>query len=125
MSVTHGACKVMGAPLPNGERTLIQSREVSMRKLLWTAAILTLCSAPAAAQQIEKSPFAAAQEIAAEVQASSTEAPSLLTTPEQIDATIRALAEERAQGRQQIGSNFWYMVAAIALGIIVASLLLD
>ena len=95
-----------------------------MRKVLWTAAILTLCSAPAAAQQIERSPFAVAQEIASEVQASAAETPSLRTTPEQIDATIRAVAEERAQGRQQIPSNFWYLVAAIALGIIIASLVL-
>lgn len=96
-----------------------------MRKVLWTAAVLALSATPAAAQQLEKSPFAVAQEIAAEVQASAAETPSLRTTPEQIDATIRAVAEERAQGRQQIGSNFWYTVAAIALGIIIASLLLN
>ena len=28
-----------------------------MRKVIWTAAVLALCAAPAAAQQIEKSPF--------------------------------------------------------------------
>ena len=28
-----------------------------MRKVIWTAAVLALCAAPSAAQQIEKSPF--------------------------------------------------------------------
>ncbi|MBD0321575.1 MAG: hypothetical protein ICV87_14660 [Gemmatimonadetes bacterium] len=103
-----------------------------MRKVIWTAAVLALCAAPAAAQQIEKSPFtsAPAREQAdlpapKDEPAQQERTPSLRVTPQQLDETIRAVAEERGQGRQQIGSNFWYTVAAIALGIIIASLLLD
>ena len=104
-----------------------------MRKVIWTAAVLALCAAPAAAQQIEKSPFtsAPAREQAASVPepknepASKERTPSLSVTPEQLDETIRAVGEERGQNRQQFGNNFWYTVAAIALGIIIASLLLD
>ena len=102
-----------------------------MRKVIWTAAVLALCAAPAAAQQIEKSPFTAAPaatEQPAEPKkepASENATPSLRVTPEQADATIRAVAEERNQGKQQLGTNFWYTVAAIALGIIIAALLLN
>jgi hypothetical protein len=101
-----------------------------MRKVIWTAAVLALCAAPAAAQQIEKSPFTpapAATEQTAEPKkepASEDATPSLRVTPEQADATIRAVAEER-QGKQQLGTNFWYTVAAIALGIIIAALILN
>jgi hypothetical protein len=99
-----------------------------MRKVIWTAAVLALCAAPAAAQQIEKSPFTSAP---ADVAPQKDEAaqqeikPSLLVSQQQMDETIRAVAEERGQSRQQLGSNFWYTVAAIALGIIIASLLLN
>ena len=102
-----------------------------MRKVIWTAAVLALCAAPAAAQQIEKSPFTpapAANEQAAESKkepVSEDATPSLRVTPEPADATIRAVTEERNQGKQQRGTNFWYTVAAIALGIIIAALLLD
>ena len=104
-----------------------------MRKVISTAAVLTLCAAPAAAQQIEKSPFTAApaREQAADVAEPKDEAAqqdskaSLRVSQKEMDETIRAVAEERGQGRQQIGTNFWYTVAAIALGIIIASLLLS
>jgi hypothetical protein len=103
-----------------------------MRKVIWTAAVLALCAAPAAAQQIEKSPFtpapAAAQQAAEPKKepASEDATPSLRVTPEQADATIRAVAQERNQGRQQqLGTNFWYTVAAVAIGVILAMLLLD
>ena len=96
-----------------------------MRKVLWTAAVLSLCAAPVAAQQVEKSPFVSAP--AAEVvepRASETSAPSLRVTPEQLDESVRAAADERGE-RQQLGTNFWYTVGAVALGIIIASLLLN
>ena len=99
-----------------------------MRKVIWTAAVLALCAAPAAAQQIEKSPFTSAPADAAaprDEPAQQETKPSLLVSQQQMDETIRAVAEERGQSRQQLGSNFWYTVAAIALGIIIASLLLN
>lgn len=102
-----------------------------MRKVLWTAAVLALCSAPAAAQQVEKSPFSAAPAVTADVPeprsepASEARTPSLRVTPEQIDATVRTVAAERGESRQQLGTNFWYTVAAVALGIVIAALLLD
>jgi len=100
-----------------------------MRKVIWTAAVLALCSAPAAAQQIEKSPFTPvpATEQSAEPKkepASEDATPSLRVTPEQADATIRAVAE-RNQGKQQLSMSFWYTVAAVAIGVILASLLLN
>ena len=99
-----------------------------MRKVIWTAAVLALCAAPAAAQQIEKSPFTSAPAdvaVAKDEPAQQEAKPSLLVSQQQMDETIRAVAEERGQSRQQLGSNFWYTVAAIALGIIIASLLLN
>jgi hypothetical protein len=102
-----------------------------MRKVIWTAAVLALCAAPAAAQQIEKSPFTpapAATEQTAESKkepVSEDATPSLRVTPEQADATIRAVAQERNQDKQQLGTNFWYTVAAVAIGVILAMLLLD
>ena len=97
-----------------------------MRKVIWTAAVLALCAAPAAAQQIEKSPFTPAEVAAPKDEPAQEETkPSLLVSQQQMDETIRAVAEERGQSRQQLGSNFWYTVAAIALGIIIASLLLN
>lgn len=99
-----------------------------MRKVIWTAAVLALCSAPAAAQQIEKSPFtpvpATEQSEPKKEPASEDATPSLRVTPEQADATIRAVAE-RNQGKQQLGTSFWYTVAAVAIGVILASLLLN
>lgn len=101
-----------------------------MRKVIWTAAVLALCSAPAAAQQIEKSPFTpvpATQQAAEPKKEPGSEdaTPSLRVTPEQADATIRAVAEERNQGKQQLSTSFWYTVAAVAIGVILASLLLN
>ncbi|HEX8213829.1 MAG TPA: hypothetical protein VF584_26920 [Longimicrobium sp.] len=102
-----------------------------MRKVIWTAAVLALCAAPSAAQQIEKSPFtpapAAAQQVAEPKKepASEDATASLRVTPEQADATIRAVAQERNGKQQQLGTNFWYTVAAVAIGVILAMLLLD
>lgn len=98
-----------------------------MRKVIWTAAVLALCAAPAAAQQIEKSPFTAPADVVVpkDEPAQQETKPSLRVSQQQMDETIRAVAEERGQSRQQLGSNFWYTVAAIALGIIIASLLLN
>jgi hypothetical protein len=104
-----------------------------MRKVLWTAAVLALCAAPAAAQQIEKPTFDAApvrEARAPEAPASRTEpvaaerTPSLRVSDQQMDETVRAVEAERGT-KQQLGSSFWYTVAAVAIGVILASLLLD
>jgi hypothetical protein len=103
-----------------------------MRKVLWTAAVLALCAAPAAAQQTEKPlvDVAPAREVvAAEAPASRTEPaaaerPSLRVSDRQMDETIRTAQAERGERKQQMGNNFWYTVAAVAIGVIVASLLL-
>ncbi len=105
-----------------------------MRKVLWTAAVLALCAAPAAAQQIEKPSFDAAparEARAAEAPASRTEpvaaerTPSLRVSDKEMDQTVRAVAAERGTREQQLGSSFWYTVAAVAIGVILASLLLN
>ena len=103
-----------------------------MRKALWTAAVLALCAAPVAAQQTEKPlvDAAPAREVrAAEAPASRTEPaaaerPSLRVRDQQMDETIRTTQAARGENKQQLGSNFWYTVAAVAIGVIVASLLL-
>lgn len=103
-----------------------------MRKVLWTAAVLALCAAPAAAQQIEK-PFvdaAPAREVraveapASRAEPAAAERPSLRVSDQQMDETIRTTEAARGEREQQMGSNFWYTVAAVAIGVIVASLLL-
>lgn len=105
-----------------------------MRKVLWTAAVLALCSAPAAAQQTEKPTLDAAparEARAPEAPASRTEpvaaerTASLRVSDKQMDETIRAVEAERGTREQQLGSSFWYTVAAVAIGVILASLLLN
>ncbi|HEU0014281.1 MAG TPA: hypothetical protein VFQ45_11390, partial [Longimicrobium sp.] len=60
-----------------------------------------------------------------EQQAPTTPAnPSIHVTREEIRAQVAA--NEAARSGEQIGSqSFWYLVAAIALGVIIATLLLD
>ena len=93
-----------------------------MKKLLVLAAAALLSAAPAAAQQAAEAAAETAPTTTAP--AAQTVAPSLLVTQDEIRQRVAA-AEAQREGAQVGGANFWYMVAAIALGIIIASLLLS
>lgn len=88
-----------------------------MKKVLMFAAALVLAATPAAAQQ---SPAAAQQSAVA----GPVEAPLLFVSPDEIRQRVAASEAEREGG--QIGStSWWYTVLAVALGVVIAMLLLD
>ena len=94
-----------------------------MRKVLIPVAALLLCAAPARAQQAvdQTAPAPAAQ--AEEQQAPKTAA--LYPTTDEVRQQVKA--NETRLGHQQapIGNrDWWYLVAAIAVGVIIAALLL-
>ena len=92
-----------------------------MKKLLVLAAAALLSAAPAAAQQTMDAPAETAPTTTAP--AAQTVAPSLYVSQDEIRQRVAA-AEAQREGAQ-MSTSFWYMVAAIALGIIIASLLLS
>ena len=91
-----------------------------MKKALVFAAALALAATPAAAQQAAPSQ---APVQAASVVAPSAAAPSIWVSQEEIRQRVAAAEAERETA--QMGNNFWYTVLAVALGVIVAALLLD
>ncbi|HWK90039.1 MAG TPA: hypothetical protein VNP72_08580 [Longimicrobium sp.] len=93
-----------------------------MKKPLVLAAALVLAATPAAAQQRAQAlPQAPAR---VEQAATPSAQPSIYVSQEEIRA--RVAANEAARSGEQVGStSFWYLVAAIALGVIIASLLLN
>src|SRR5688500_7301704 len=99
-----------------------------MKKLLVLAAALLLAAAPAAAQQTAEAPAgdeAVVEQLSQTPSAASqTLAPSLVVSREEIQARVLAAEEER-NSAQIGGQSFWYLVAAIALGVLVALLLVD
>ena len=98
-----------------------------MRKMLIPVAALLLCAAPAAAQQaIAPAPEpAAARPVPAQAEKQQApRAPALYPTTDEVRQQVRA--NEQRLGHQQapIGNkDWWYLVAAIAIGVIVAVLL--
>lgn len=98
-----------------------------MKKLLVMAAALLL-AAPAAAQQAVQSPGdePVVQQLAAEQQDAQQQGatPSIFVSRQEIQQRVAAMEAER-NGAQIGSSSFWYLVAAIALGVLVALLLAD
>jgi hypothetical protein len=90
-----------------------------MKKALVFAAALALAAAPAAAQE-SASPTAAVQSAVTTTAA----APSIFVSQDEIQQRV-AVAEAEREGAQVGSSNWWYTVAAVALGVIIAFLLLD
>ena len=90
-----------------------------MKKLLAAAAALVLAATPAAAQQ-----SAAAQAQPAQQQSAvQPAAPSIWVTRDEIRQ--RVAANEAALNEAQPGNqNWWWMVAAVAIGVIIAALVL-
>ncbi len=90
-----------------------------MKKLLAAVAALVLAATPAAAQQSASAP---AQPVAQQndVQPGM---PSIFVSQEEIRQKVAA--NEEALGNAQVGSqSWWYLVAAIAVGVIIAALIL-
>jgi uncharacterized lipoprotein YajG len=90
-----------------------------MKKLLALAAALVLAATPAAAQQGASS---AAQPVAQQ-SAVQPGMSSIFVSQEEIRQKVAA--NEAALNGAQVGSqSWWYLVAAIAVGVIIAALLL-
>ena len=101
-----------------------------MRKMLIPVAALVLCAAPAAAQQsaaVVPEPVAAAP--AAPVQAEKQQAPrapALYPTTDEVRQQVRANEERLGHQQAPLGSkDWWYLVAAVAIGVIIAVLLVS
>ena len=99
-----------------------------MKKLLVLAAAALLAAVPAAAQQVE-SPAGdqpAVQQLATVQQAAQEAAtPSIFVSRQEIQQRVAAMEAERNGESAQMNQSFWYLVAAIALGVLVALLLVD
>jgi uncharacterized lipoprotein YajG len=94
------------------------SVEAQMKKLLAAAAALVLAATPAAAQQSASAPSQPTQQEAVQ-----PGMPSIFVSPDEVRQ--RVAANEAAMNEAQIGSqNWWWLVAAIAVGVIIAAFLL-
>ena len=104
-----------------------------MRKVLVTFAALVLCAAPVYAQQGAE-PAAAAEQsdvvkaaapapAAQPAEQNETRTPTLAVSRDEIRARIAA--DEPQASEQMGGQGFWWTVAAVAIGVIVALLLID
>ena len=93
-----------------------------MRKMLIPVAALVLCAAPLRAQQAATQPEPAP---AAQAEEQPTPKAALYPTTDEVRQQVRA--NEARLGPQQapLGSkDWWYLVAAIAIGVIIAAVLL-
>jgi hypothetical protein len=90
-----------------------------MRKVLLTAAALVLCAAPVRAQQA----FSANSDAApATAQMATARTASLYPSTDQVRRDV-AVAESKRVA--PLGSkDWWYLVAAVAVGVIIAAILL-
>ncbi|MBW3571643.1 MAG: hypothetical protein KY467_11095 [Gemmatimonadetes bacterium] len=98
-----------------------------MKKLLVVAAAALMAATPAAAQQAIESPGdqpAVTQVATVQQDAQQAPAPSIFVSREQIQQRVAAMEAERTESAQ-MNQSFWYLVAAIALGVLVALLLID
>ncbi|HEX2210916.1 MAG TPA: hypothetical protein VHG93_24745 [Longimicrobium sp.] len=99
-----------------------------MKKLLVLAAAALLAAAPAAAQQAQLpsgDQAAVVEQVATPQETQQAPVtPSIHVSREQIQQRVAAMEGER-NGTAQMNQSFWYLVAAIALGVLVALLLVD
>jgi uncharacterized lipoprotein YajG len=92
--------------------------EAQMKKLLAAAAALVLVATPAAAQQ-----SAAAPQQPAAQQAAQPGMPSIFVSPDEVRQ--RVAANEAALEGAQVGSqSWWWLVAAVAVGVVIAAFVL-
>jgi Flp pilus assembly protein TadB len=104
--------------------------EVQMKKLLVLAAAALLAAVPAAAQQGQSPGVdqAVAVEQVATVQQDAQQhpvTPSIFVSRQEIQQRVAAMEAERNGESAQMNQSFWYLVAAIALGVLIALLLAD
>jgi outer membrane receptor for ferrienterochelin and colicin len=101
--------------------------EVQMKKLLVLAAAALLAAAPAAAQQATPptGDQAVVEQVAAPQAEQSAPAPSIFVSREEIQQRVAAMEAAKNGESAQMNQSFWYLVAAIALGVLVALLLVD
>jgi uncharacterized lipoprotein YajG len=92
-----------------------------MKKALVLAAALALAATPAAAQE-SQSPAASLQ--AQSAVATTAAAPSIFVSQDEIRQRV-AVAEAEREGAQIGSTSWWYTVLAVALGVVIAFLLLD
>ncbi|MFL5542634.1 MAG: hypothetical protein ACJ8J0_26860, partial [Longimicrobiaceae bacterium] len=95
----------------------------SMRKMLIPVAALLLCAAPLRAQQAATQP-----EPAPAAQAEEQPAPksvALYPTSDEVRQQVRANEQRLGHQNAPLGSkDWWYLVAAIAIGVIIVAVLL-
>lgn len=89
-----------------------------MKKLLAAAAALVLAATPAAAQQSAASDAQPVSQQSATVPG----APSIFVSPDEIKQ--RVAASESTREAAQMSEGFWWLVTAVAVGVVVAALLL-
>jgi hypothetical protein len=93
-----------------------------MRKMILAAAALLVSAAPLAAQQAVTQPEPAQAAVVAEPAAPQPAA--LYPTREHVKEVVQA-QESRRSEQSPIGSkDWWYLVAAVAIGVIIAAVLL-
>ena len=94
-----------------------------MRKVLIPVAALLLCAAPAMAQQAVTQPEPAP--VAQAEQQPAPKAPALYPSTDEVRQQVRANESRLGQENAPIGNrDWWYLVAAIAVGVIIAAVLL-
>ena len=94
-----------------------------MRKVLIPVAALLLCAAPARAQQAATQPEPAPATQAEEQPAPKTAA--LYPSSDEVRQQVRANESRLAREKAPIGNrDWWYLVAVIAIGVIIAALLI-
>lgn len=95
-----------------------------MRKMLIPVAALLLCAAPAAAQAVAPNETATPAPVQAEEQ-QAPRAPALYPSTDEVRQQVRANESRLGRDQAPIGArDWWYLVAAIAVGVIVAAVLL-
>lgn len=97
-----------------------------MKKLLVLAAATLLAAAPAAAQESPSGDQAVVEQVASvQQEAQQAATPSIFVSRAEIQQRVAALEAERNGESAQMNQSFWYLVAAIALGVLIALLLAD
>jgi hypothetical protein len=95
-----------------------------MRKVFIPVAALVLCAAPARAQQALTDAQQAAPAAPSQA-AEPARAPALYPTTDQVKADVKANEHRLHRDASSIGSkDWWYVVAAVAVGVIIAAVLL-
>ena len=98
-----------------------------MKKLIVLAAAALLAAAPAAAQQSPSGDQAVVEQVAAVQQDAQQQdaAPSIFVSRQEIQQRVAAMEAERNGASAQMNQSFWYLVAAVALGVLIALLLAE